>query len=120
MELNETFITIEICDARQDPPKFSKISLKSSINEPITIGDALKQVGIAQNPEDPGISRKGCFGVFGVRQTWDGPIYDGDRLELYAPLRIDPKLARRKKANQRKDAKLQSKARQRALERASK
>jgi putative ubiquitin-RnfH superfamily antitoxin RatB of RatAB toxin-antitoxin module len=120
MALNQTFTTIEICDARQDPPKISKMSLKSSINDQLTIGDVLKQAGIAQNPEDPTISRRGCFGVFGVRQTWNDPIYEGDRLELYAPLRIDPKLSRRKKANQRKDAKLQSKARQRALERASK
>lgn len=114
-------ISIELCDARQSPPKFSQLTLhKPADSTHFRVGDALKQAGIAQGPEDPAISRKGCFGVFGVRQTWDGPIYDGDRLELYAPLIIDPKLARRKKANQRKDAKLQSKARLRALERASK
>lgn len=114
-------ISIDLCDARHNPPKFSKITLQKGADSAyFTVGQALQQAGIAQGPEDPAISRKGCFGVFGVRQTWDGPIYDGDRLELYAPLMIDPKLARRKKANQRKDAKLQSKARLRALERAAK
>lgn len=114
-------ISIEICDARQNPPKFSNITLQKGAEiAGFTVGDALKQAGIAQSAEDPAISRKGCFGVFGVRQAWDGPIYDGDRLELYAPLMIDPKLARRKKANQRKDAKLQSKAKLRAQERAAK
>jgi hypothetical protein len=121
MDNNIQTISVEICDARHTPPKFSQITLQKEGNSTqFTVGEALKQAGIAQNSEDPAISRKGCFGVFGVRQTWDGPIYDGDRLELYAPLMIDPKLARRKKANQRKDAKLQSKARLRAQERAAK
>ena len=43
-------------------------------------------------------------------KDWDSPLYDGDRLELYQPLIVDPMQARRKKANKNKDARLQAKA----------
>lgn len=114
-------ISIDLCDARQIPPRITKIKLsRLNTDQPWFVGQALLVAGIAKSADDPEISRKGAFGIFGVRQTWNDPIYDGDRLELYQPILIDPKLSRRKKANQRKDAKLQSKARQRALDRTSK
>jgi putative ubiquitin-RnfH superfamily antitoxin RatB of RatAB toxin-antitoxin module len=47
----------------------------------------------------------------------NSPVYDGDRIEVYTPILIDPKNARRKKANQTKDAKLKAKAKQRLVER---
>jgi putative ubiquitin-RnfH superfamily antitoxin RatB of RatAB toxin-antitoxin module len=40
----------------------------------------------------------------------DDTIYDGDRIELYRPILIDPKKIRRKKANQNKDTELKIKA----------
>ena len=45
-----------------------------------------------------------------LKKDWDSPFYDGDRLEIYSPLLIDPMEARRKKANKNKDARLQAKA----------
>jgi hypothetical protein len=38
------------------------------------------------------------LGVFGRPVQADTPLRDGDRLELYAPLRVDPKTARRRRA----------------------
>lgn len=38
------------------------------------------------------------FGVFGQPVPQDAPLSDGDRLELVAPLRVDPKTARRRRA----------------------
>ncbi len=103
-------IEILVCDARQDPPllQIHHLPLKG-VTKP-TVGWALQSLGIAKDQDDPVISRKGCYGVFGKRKDWSSPLYAGDRLELYAPLRIDPKLARRKKANRDKDSLLKAKA----------
>lgn len=37
-------------------------------------------------------------GIFGRRVTHDTLVRDGDRIEIYRPLRIDPKEARRRRA----------------------
>ena len=103
-------IEILLCDARQDPPALQIHHLPlNGVSKP-TVGWALQILGIAKDQDDPVIGRKGCYGVFGKRKDWDSPLYAGDRLELYAPLRIDPKLARRKKANRDKDSLLKAKA----------
>jgi putative ubiquitin-RnfH superfamily antitoxin RatB of RatAB toxin-antitoxin module len=101
---------ILICDARLGEPKLSPFTVHFLPSEAPTVGLALIKAGIAQSPEDPSLARKGCFGVFGKRKDWDSPIYDGDRLELYSELLIDPMEARRKKANKNLDNRLQAKA----------
>jgi putative ubiquitin-RnfH superfamily antitoxin RatB of RatAB toxin-antitoxin module len=101
---------ILLCDARQDPPLLEIHDLPFHDVQKPTVGWALQILGIANNQDDPAISRKGCYGVFGKRKDWDSRLYAGDRLELYAPLLIDPKSARRKKANRDKDSLLKAKA----------
>ncbi len=108
---------ILICDARAGESVLKPFQLKLAEFDIATVGFALIQAGIARGPEDPVIARKGCFGVFGKRKDWDSPIYAGDRLELYSPLLIDPKLVRRKKANQNQDAKFQAAATERKARR---
>ena len=103
-------IKILLCDARGNEPLLSWHSIEGNESGQSTVGNALLQLGIALSVEDERINPKGCFGVFGKRKEWDSPIYDGDRLELYQPLLIDPMQARRKKANKNKDARLQAKA----------
>ena len=103
-------IEILVCDARKDPPALQIHQLQLNDTQKPTVGWALQYLGIAKDQSDPAIGRKGCYGVFGKRKDWDSPIYAGDRLELYAPLLIDPKLARRKKANRDKDSLLKAKA----------
>ena len=108
---------ILICDARLGEPQLTPFVLQLASAEAPTVGLALIQAGIAQGPEDPILARKGCFGVFGKRKEWDSPIYEGDRLELYSPLLVDPKAVRRKKANQSQDAKFQAAAAKRKARR---
>ena len=108
---------IWICDARLGDPLLSPFTLHLSPSDTPTVGLALIKSGIAQGPEDPILARKGCFGVFGKRKDWDSPIYEGDRLELYSPLLVDPKVVRRKKANQNQDAKFQAAAAKRKARR---
>ncbi|MBU3606333.1 MULTISPECIES: RnfH family protein [unclassified Polynucleobacter] len=106
-----------LCDARQGEPVMRPIQLQMNEDELPTVGLALVHAGIATGEDDPVLSRKGSFGVFGKRKDWDSPIYSGDRLELYSPLLIDPKTVRRKKANQSQDAKFQAAAAKRKARR---
>ena len=110
-------IKLLICDARGEQPLLSPFTLKVKEGGKPTVGEALMQAGFACGPEDPEWSRKGAYGVFGKRKEWDSPIYDGDRLELYAPLQIDPKTVRRKRANQNRDAHLKAVAAKRKARR---
>lgn len=108
---------ILICDARLGQPDTQPFILHLGPSEAPTVGLALIQAGIAQGPHDSVLARKGCFGVFGKRKDWDSPLYEGDRLELYSPLLVDPKAVRRKKANQNQDAKFQAAAAKRKARR---
>jgi putative ubiquitin-RnfH superfamily antitoxin RatB of RatAB toxin-antitoxin module len=110
-------LEIVLCDARLGEPSLKPFKLILSANELPTVGLALVKAGIAVGPDDPVLAKKGCFGVFGKRKEWDSPIYAGDRLELYSPLLIDPKMVRRKKANQNQDAKFQAAAAKRKARR---
>ena len=110
-------LEIWICDARGEAPKTTLFQLVLAANEVATVGLALQKAGITNGPNDPVLSRKGSFGVFGKRKDWDSPIYSGDRLELYSPLLIDPKAVRRKRANQNQDAKFQAAAAKRKARR---
>ena len=113
----ERSLELTLCDARQGEPNLKPFKLVVATDELPTVGLALVKAGIATGPDDPVLARKGCFGVFGKRKEWDSPIYDGDRLELYSPLLIDPKTVRRKKANQNQDAKFQAAAAKRKARR---
>ncbi len=62
-----------------------------------TLGDAVAASGLAAR--FPEVALRGdAVGVFGERRTLDSPLADGDRIEIYRPLRIDPKEARRRRA----------------------
>ena len=113
----DRILDIVLCDAREGEPSLRPFKLILGTSELATVGLALIKAGIAAGPDDPVLARKGCFGVFGKRKDWDSPIYEGDRLELYSPLLIDPKSVRRKKANQNQDAKFQAAAAKRKARR---
>jgi uncharacterized protein len=113
----DPILDIWICDARQGEPVLRPFQLSVAPGEQPTVGLAIMKAGLASGQDDPILARKGCFGVFGKRKDWDSPIYQGDRLELYAPLLIDPKAVRRKKANQNQDAKFQAAAAKRKARR---
>ena len=62
-----------------------------------TVAEALRVSGIAAdldvNEIDPA-----RIGVFGRVVSVTTPLRDGDRVEIYRPLRVDPKEARRRRA----------------------
>ncbi len=60
-----------------------------------TVEDALEASGIATRHPAVDLSR---VGIFGRRVGADAPLCDGDRVEIYRPLALDPKEARRERA----------------------
>ena len=61
-----------------------------------TLRDALVASGFEVNLE------KQAFGIHGRRATLDHPLAEGDRVEIYRPLAIDPKEARRLRARKKR------------------
>lgn len=49
-------------------------------------------------------------GIFGKVRSLDWELNAGDRVEIYRPLRVDPKVARLEKAKKQQQAKRQAKA----------
>lgn len=103
-------IQIEIFDSRVVPANQIHFKLPIEEGKLPSIYDALKFAKIVDHIDNSIFQKKVSVGVFGVALGPNDPIYDGDRIELYRPILIDPKKIRRKKANQNKDAELKNKA----------
>jgi putative ubiquitin-RnfH superfamily antitoxin RatB of RatAB toxin-antitoxin module len=63
-----------------------------------SVRQALAASGIGARHQGIDLTR---LGVFGRRVGPDSRLADGDRLEIYRPLAIDPKEARRRRARRR-------------------
>lgn len=62
-----------------------------------TVADAIEASGLREARPDIEI-RADRLGIFSRKATFETPLRDGDRVEIYRPLRIDPKEARRRRA----------------------
>lgn len=62
-----------------------------------TVADAIEASGIRRLRPDIGIAAD-RVGVFARRVALDARLADGDRVEIYRPLRTDPKESRRLRA----------------------
>ena len=66
-----------------------------------TIADAIDRAGANLRLAAADLSR--CpVGIFGKRARRDTVLADGDRVELYRPLKVDPKQARRQRATDKR------------------
>lgn len=79
---------IEVVYAR---PRQARV-LQLQLPEGATLRDAIAAAGLALKKESQ------AFGIFGRRARLDQPLADGDRVEIYRPLAMDPKEARRRRA----------------------
>jgi len=77
-------LKVEVVYARPDGAQAVDVRLA----EGATVRDALAASGLKGNQ----------VGIFGKRVTLDTRLADGDRVEIYRPLAIDPKEARRRRA----------------------
>ena len=67
-----------------------------ALDPPATVGDVLARA--MRDPAFAGVDFTAAVGVFGRIVRADAPLRDGDRVEIYRPLREDPKSARRRRA----------------------
>jgi len=63
--------------------------------------DAIRASGAALGEDAVDISTQ-AVGVWGRGVALDAPLAEGDRVEIYRPLQMDPKEARRRRARPRK------------------
>ena len=81
-------LRIEVVHARPEGAEVTRLALPAGAR----VGDALQACGLRD---------VGAVGIFGRRVALDAPLADGDRVEIYRPLAIDPKEARRRRARKR-------------------
>ena len=77
-------LRVEVVDARRDGAEVVAVRLPDGA----TVRDALAASGMKGNQ----------VGIFGRKVSIDTRLADGDRVEIYRPLAMDPKEARRKRA----------------------
>jgi putative ubiquitin-RnfH superfamily antitoxin RatB of RatAB toxin-antitoxin module len=83
----------EVAYARRDRQFVSVVEL----NEGATAADALRASGLLDNCAEIDAATA-TYGVFGHVVPADHPLQDGDRVEIYRPLQVDPRAARRVRA----------------------
>ena len=86
-------ISITVCYATLE----KQVQIELSVEESCTVELAIKRSKIRE--QFPEIKLAGiAVGIFSQRVKLDSNLQDGDRVEIYRPLTIDPKDARRLRA----------------------
>ena len=72
--------------------------LEWAVDVPVggSVGDAVRASGWPQATQGQDVSAYDV-GIWGRRCPLDAPVRDGDRVEIYRPLLVDPKVARRER-----------------------
>jgi uncharacterized protein len=86
-------LSIEVCYAL---PEGNSAICALSLGEGVTVREAIEASGLlARFPEiDLNVQK---VGVFGKIRTLDEVLADRDRVEIYRPLKVDPKVARQRR-----------------------
>lgn len=89
----ERTITVEVVHAEADKPVVCRVELA----EGSTVMQAINASGI-EGMLPPGAVDPRHLGIFARKVTPDQVVHDGDRIEIYRPLMLDPMEARRRRA----------------------
>ena len=91
-------INVEVAFARPDKQEIIRLQVEQGTSAV----EAVKRSGIAAVfPEiDPDKDDMGIFGKV-IKNPSDHELRDGDRVEIYRPLKIDPKQARANRAKKK-------------------
>lgn len=74
-------------------------SVRCQLKLPVgsTVGDAVRACGLLERYPEINLDRN-RLGIFGRLVSQAAPLHDGDRVEIYRPLKADPKEVRRRRA----------------------
>ena len=86
---------IRVTVAYAEPDRVFQVEIE--LPSGATVADAIARSGIRAQRPDVDI-RPDRIGVFARKVNFDTPLRDGDRVEIYRPLKVDPKEARRQRA----------------------
>jgi putative ubiquitin-RnfH superfamily antitoxin RatB of RatAB toxin-antitoxin module len=86
-------VSVVYADVERQLVREIEVAADATVNDAIAASDILGDCPADFTPAG--------FGIFGRRVTADTRLSDGDRIELYRPLLIDPKEARRLRAKKR-------------------
>ena len=83
-------LRVEVVHALPDRAEVVAVRLAAGA----TVRDAIAASGLK--------AEFGRLGIFGATVKLDTPLRDGDRVEIYRPLVLDPKEARRRRARRKR------------------
>ncbi len=90
----EPSIEVEVVYASRD--RQTVLSLK--VHRGTTVREAIERSGILQQYPEIDLNRN-ALGIFGRRVDAEQELRMDDRVEIYRPLRMDPKASRRRRAS---------------------
>ncbi|MCH9769240.1 MAG: RnfH family protein [Gammaproteobacteria bacterium] len=74
-----------------------QLELRLKVTNDCTLARAVRQSGMLVEFPELDLANM-VVGIHGWRAAWDASLKDQDRIEIYRPLLIDPKLARHLRA----------------------
>ena len=89
-------LEVEVAYARPE----EQVLLKVRVPEGATLRAAIEASGILQRFREIDLARD-AVGIFGKLAKLDDRLSAGDRVEIYRPLAMDPKEARRRRARRK-------------------
>lgn len=89
-------ITIELVYIKPDTQKVLNLHVPAGA----TIREVIQQSGLLQQCPEIDLER-GKVGIYNELRKLDDAVRAGDRVEIYRPLKADPKEARRKRAEKK-------------------
>jgi uncharacterized protein len=95
--VNPASIQVEVAYVRPDERPDRAIVRRLQLGEGSTLADAVRASGLLQYCPEIDLGRNRT-GIFGRLANLDAPLRDGDRVEVYRGLAVDPKEARRRRA----------------------
>jgi putative ubiquitin-RnfH superfamily antitoxin RatB of RatAB toxin-antitoxin module len=75
--------------------------LRVSVPAGATVADAIDASGIRAKRPEIDLGRQG-IGIFGRQVSLERKLQQDDRVEIYRPLRADPRISRRRRAANRR------------------
>lgn len=90
-------IVVEVVYATQDRPFFRTLTLAAGtrVDQSIEASGLYLEFPELESTQTP-------IGIYGKKVSWDRALKNGDRVEVYRPLAIDPMQARRNRAARKK------------------
>lgn len=90
---NNQLLRIQVCWATPGQQLIKELELPA----PVTVEQAVQASGILEELPDITLADNEV-GVFSERRRLGDLLRDGDRVEIYRPMQVDPKEARRRRA----------------------